>query len=192
MLNLGAIVTLILSFSSLIIQFQALLSKSELERVFMTDDQKIKRGYIRLFGISAALGFLVADLYYLWCVTFRGANVGMLNWPMITGMGVTVFALSLILYGPLEKIGRYIFERNHVRYKYEDRELGMIYITKMMNSEVCICCTDSTGDLNQNSTGTYLIKLDDIMKEQLIREEVPKAKNIFRKLFSYISPSPVS
>ncbi|WP_298468974.1 hypothetical protein [uncultured Psychrobacillus sp.] len=172
-----SIVTLIVA---VIISGKALLSKSELEQVFLTHEQKIKMHYYKLFGLSGLIAFLVSDLYILWSITINKKTAEMVNWSFAFGIALVIFICCLISLGTIERFVQNFLIMHHFKYKVTLNNFGDVYILRMMNQEVCICSKDpNVVFLRNDDIESILVKVDDLLLKPLTKERLQKPNKSF-------------
>jgi hypothetical protein len=171
--TLISIITVIIGLS---VSGKALLSKSELEQVFLTHEQKIKLYYYKLFGLSGLIALLVGDIYILWSLTIDDKTLETSNWSFAFALSFVIFISCMISLGTLVRVIRNFFIKHHLKYKVNVTNIGEVYILRMMNKEVCICSKDPNADFMRNDVETILVKLDDLIQKPFMKEklEVPK------------------
>jgi hypothetical protein len=185
---LGKIITLFSAGIGLLVSFRVLISKSDLERVFLSPEQTTLMNFFRLIGISASIGILVADIYYVWFSFYEGKTTETIEWNFIAALGLVVFVLCLCFLDVFKKILFVFFARYHYKYKVNIENLGEVYIHKMMNAEVCICSKDPNSDIKKDDSESLLIRLEDLMKKPIIKIKVQRPQTVIQKLFKYNQP----
>ncbi|WP_066065279.1 hypothetical protein [Neobacillus soli] len=163
---LSLVTVLIASF----ISGKTLLSKSDLEQVFLTHEQKIKLYYIKLLGLSSLIGFLGGDLYILWNLTLNKKTAETANWNFAIALSFVIFICCLFTLGTVEKVIQNFIIQSHYKYKIS-LEIGDVYILRMMNEQLCICSKDPNADFLRNDTESILVKVEDLIEKPLIREK---------------------
>lgn len=154
-----------------------------MEQVFLTHEQKIKLYYIKLISLSGLIAFLVADLYILWSLTFKGKTAETANWTFAIALSFVVFICCLISLGTIEKVIQNLLMKSHYKYKVTLDKIGEVYILKMMNEQLCICSKDPNADLYRNDMESILVRLEDLIQQPLIREEIQvPGRPIWKKL----------
>lgn len=178
-LGISALISLVTFLIGIIVSGKALLSKSELEQVFLTHEQKIKMYYYKLFGLSGLIAFLVGDLYILWSLTLNKETAETVNWSFAFALAFVIFFCGLISLGTIEKIVQNFFIKHHFKYKVSLENLGDVYILKMMNEGICICSKEPNADFVGNDVESVLVKLDDLIKKPFIKEKIEKPYTSF-------------
>ncbi|WP_316572059.1 hypothetical protein [Neobacillus sp. YIM B06451] len=167
-----------------IISWKALLSKSDLEQVFLTHEQKIKLYYLKLISLSGLIAFLFGDLYILWSLTFKGKTAATADWNFAIALGFVVFICCLITLGAIEKVIQNLVLKSHTKYKVTLENIGEVYILKMMNEQLCICSKNPNADFYRNDIESILVRLEDLIQKPLIRVEIEVPKRpVLKKLF---------
>ncbi|MEH7544923.1 hypothetical protein [Neobacillus vireti] len=105
-MGIPEILTIVTAIIGAFVNGKALLSKSELEQVFLTHEQKIKFYYTKLFGLSTLIGLLVGDLYILWDLTINKKTAATANWNFAIALSFVIFICGLFTLGAIEKIIR--------------------------------------------------------------------------------------
>ncbi|MCM3729888.1 hypothetical protein M3226_30660 [Neobacillus cucumis] len=176
----------------LLVGVKALLSKSELEQAFLTQEQLIKLGLYRLISLSAFIGVLAADLYFMWSLMFRGKKYETTDWNYVLGLGIAWFIFGLMFVSMFTTIIVPVFAKYHFKYKVHIPGTGDVYIHKMMNPEVCICSKDPHQDINQDDSETYLFSFSDIQKLPIIKKKFQRPQTKIQRFLKYNSPEPVN
>lgn len=180
--TLPALISIITVLIGLFISGKALLSKTGLEQVFFTHEQKIKTYLLKLIGVSLLTAFLVGDLYVLWNLTFRN-NIETTNWNYAFGLSIIVFIFSIIFYRSIDKIIKTFFKKHHFKFKVNLEKIGEVYIVRMMNKEICICSKDPNAEILKNED-FILVKLEDLIQTPFIKEKIATPKiSIWEKIF---------
>lgn len=173
----------------LLVSIKALVSKSDLEQIFLTHEKILKMKFYRLIGLSAAIAILLPDIYFIWCLIYQGKTFQTVNWNFIIGLVFLIFLFSLMCLSILKSIIIGIFARYHYMYKVNIDDIGDVYILKMLNQSVCICSKDPNSNIKQDDSESYLIGLDLLMKKPLIKIKIQRPQNSIQKLIKYNSPS---
>lgn len=183
-LGISAIISVVTFFIGIAVSGKALLSKSELEQVFLTHEQKIKMYYYKLFGLSGLIAFLVGDLYILWSLTINKKTAETANWSFAFALALVIFICGLISLGTIEKIVQNFFVKHHFKYKVNLIDYGEVYILRMMNAEICICSKDPNADFIKTDVESVLVKLDGLIQTPFIKEKIDKPhKSFWQKVF---------
>lgn len=153
-----ALISIVAFIIGIIVSGKALLSKSELEQVFLTHEQKIKMYFYKLFGLSGLIAFLVSDLYILWSITINKKTAEMVNWSFAFALALVIFICCLISLGTIEKVVQNFFIKHHFKYKVTLNNFGEVYILRMMNQEICICSKDPNAVFVRNDVESVLVK----------------------------------
>jgi len=175
------IVTIILG---VIFGGNALNSKTELERVFITHEQRLKIYYYNLFLLSGIIAFFVSLIYITWKTNLSDNKIlETSDWSFSIVLGIFIFICCLISLGTIIRLINNIFIKHHYKYMINLKDIGEVYILSMMNPEVCICSKDPNTDLEMGDKASYLIKLDTVMQNPLTKKKILKPqRNLFQKL----------
>jgi hypothetical protein len=183
------LLTLIGAGLGVVVSFKALVSKSDFEQVFLTHEQVIKIKLYRLIGLSASLGILLADVYFIWTLIFKGKTFETTEWNYIIGLAILWFILGLMFIGFLTSILSNIFARYHYKYKVNVPGTGDVYILKMMNQDICICSKDPNSEIKQDDSESYLFSIEDIKCKPINKVKIQKPQSYIQKLIKYNSPN---
>lgn len=182
-MGIPALISIVTFVVGITVSGKALLSKSELEQVFLTHEQKIKMYYYKLFGLSGLIAFLVSDLYILWSISINKKTAVTANWSFAFALSLVIFICCLISLGTIEKIVQHFFIKHHYKYKVTLNNFGEVYILRMMNQEICICSKDPNADLVRNNVESVLVKVDDLILMPLTKERLQRpSKSFWQKL----------
>ncbi|MGD6969364.1 hypothetical protein ACQCVP_23555 [Rossellomorea vietnamensis] len=151
---------------------KALISKSEIEQVFLTREKKIKMYYYTLLVLSGLIAFLIGDLYILWHIFINDKTVETVNWNFAIALTLVVFICCLVTLGTLAKLIQTFFIKEHYKYKVQLINIGEVYIIGMMNEEICICSANPNAEFVREDLESILIKLDDLIHKPLTREKI--------------------
>jgi hypothetical protein len=184
--SITAFISTITVVIGLFVSGKAMLSKSELEQVFLTHEQKIKMYYYKLFGLSSLIAIFGGYLYLLWNLTINKNTTETVNWGFVIGLSFVVFICCLISLGTVIQIFQNIIIKHHYKYKVSLDNIGDVYILRMMDKDICICSKDPNADFLTNNVESILIKLDDLIQKPLIKEklEIPKM-SFWQKIMEY-------
>ncbi|MGE7219243.1 hypothetical protein ACQKJC_22430 [Priestia koreensis] len=180
--------TIFMAAFGLIISIKALVSKSDLEQVFLTQEQVIKLKFYRLIGLSASLGIVIADLYFLWLLIFKGKTFNTVDWSKIITISIIWSILGFLFFSVLSSILISIFTKYHYKYKVNLEGTGDLYILKMMNPDVCICSKDPNSEFTQDDIESYLLSIENLRHKPIIRMKFQRPQNSFQKLIRYNLP----
>ena len=173
----------------LLVSIKTLISKSDLEQVFLTPEQIVKMKFYRTVGFSASFGVLIADAYFIWCLILEGQTYRTVDWNIVFALALFSFILCLMFISIFQPLYLWIFSRYHYKYKIYIEGIGDIYILKMMNQDVCICSKDPNADFKQGDSDSFLLKLDDLMKKPLIKLRIQRPQSYIQKLIKYNAPN---
>lgn len=173
-----SIVTIIFG---LILRGNALNSKSELEKVFLTHEQKLKMYYYNLFVLSGIIAFIGATIYIVWKVYIeKGTTILKMNdWSSAIALAIIIFICCLFSLGSILRLIQKIFFKHHFKYKVNLIDIGEVYILGMMNQEVCICSQDPNANWEMSNRASFLINLDNVMQQPLIKVRILKPQQSF-------------
>lgn len=181
-----AILTLATVLISLIVSGKALLSKTEIEQVFLTNEQKIKRYYFRLIVFSVSVAVFIGDVYFLWSIFFGDKTTQTVDWGLVFSITLIIFIICLAITGTIERLIQNFCIKHDFIFKvtFTDVNIGEVYILKMLNAEICICSKNANANLSDTGE-LFLVKLDDLMKLSLSKEQVQKTEqSTIQKLFN--------
>ncbi|MED1471783.1 hypothetical protein [Bacillus salipaludis] len=184
-MGITAIISTLTVVIGLIISGRALISKTELEKLFFTNEQKIKMYYYKLVGLSGLISILVGDLYILWNITFGTKTGEKANWGFAIALTFVIFICCLISLGNLERVVQNFFIKSHIKFKVNLENIGDVYVLRMLKEDICICSKDPNADYNKNDleSGYILVKLDDLINKSFIKEKHEKSNmSIWEKL----------
>ena len=178
-MSVSALISVVTLLIGLVVSGNALLSKSELEQVFLTHEKKIKMYYYKLLGMSGLIAFLVSDFYILWSVSIDKKTAETANWSFAFALLFVILICCLISLGTIEKVFHNFLIKHHYKYKVNLNDFGEVYILRMMNEEICICSKDSNADFVDQDVESLLVKLDDLIQRPLIKERIQKPNKSF-------------
>lgn len=181
---MGNFFTIIGAGIGLLVSVRALLSMSELEQVFLTQEQLIKLKLYRLISLSLYIGLLASDIYLIWNLIMRGKTIYTTDWNNVIGLGIFCAILGAIIISILSSIIE-IFSRYHFKHKVYIQGTGDLYIHKMLNQDVCICLKDPNTDINRNNSESFLISISEIHKQPIIRTKIQRPQTKIQKLLRY-------
>ncbi|MGI8383189.1 hypothetical protein [Robertmurraya sp. P23] len=168
---------------------KALVSKSDLELVFLTQEQIIKLKLYRLIGLSASLGILITDIYFIWSLMFEDKTYKTIDWNYMISIFLLWFILGLMFISLLRSIINVVFSRYHYKYKVNIPETGDVYLLKMMTQDVCICSKNPNSQIDNDDSEAYLISIDDIKNRPLSKVKLQKPQSYIQKLIKYNTPN---
>jgi len=183
-LGVPALISVVTLIVAITVSGKALLSKPELEQVFLTHEQKIKMYFYKLFGLSGLIAFLVSDLYILWSISINKKTAEMVNWSFAFALALVIFICCLISLGTIEKVVQNFFIKHHFKYKVTLNNFGDVYILRMMNQEICICSKDpNAAFVRDDDIQSILVKVDELILKTLTKERHQKPnKSFWQKL----------
>lgn len=183
-MNIQGLIALIISIGGLIFAGHVLLSKSSFEQVFMTPEQISKQRIYAVLGGTLYFTFLVPALYIGWTNIINTKEIDLINWDTVKIIAVNTFIISLVFLGGIIKVIRNFVAKTDIKYKVVTKDLGELFLIKMLDKDICICSKSAQIDLNNTTEEIYLIKIDDFTKLPLIREEVAiQNRSIYQKIF---------
>ncbi len=173
-----SIVTIIFG---LILRGNALNSKSDLEKVFLTHEQKLKMYYYNLFVLSGLMAFIGTMIYIVWKVYIKkGTTILEMNdWSSAIALAIIIFVCCLFSLGSILRLIEKVFIKHHFKYKVNLTNVGEVYILGMMNPDVCICSKDPNTNWEMSTEASFLIKLDTVMQQPLIKMRILKPQQSF-------------
>lgn len=180
-------ISIITIIFGLILGGNALNLKSDVERVFLTHEQKLKMYYYNLFVLSGIIAFIGATIYITWklYIEKEKAILEMNNWNSAIALAIIIFICCLFSLGTLIRLIQNFFIKYQFKYKTNLSDIGEVYILGMMNKEVCICSKDPNANWNMSNSTSFLINLDSVMRQPLIKEKIPKPqKSTIQKLIN--------
>ena len=184
MASLTALITFILFIFGIAIKGKTLLSISDLEHLFLTNENKFKVYYLNLIYLSILVTFLLLDVYLIYRKNFTTQTFKNINWDFFVSYGIILFICILLTIGPiLKRIGNFL--KFHYMYKVSIEGIGDLYIHKMMNDQICICTKDPNDNINMANSMTYLIKIEDLIQKPLIKEKILKPQSPLWKKFIF-------
>lgn len=173
-----SIVTIIFG---LILRGNALNSKSDLEKVFLTHEQKLKMYYYNLFVLSGIIAFIGTIIYIAWKVYIKKGKtmLEMNDWGSAIALAIIIFVCCLFSLGSIIKLIENFFLKHHFKYKVNLTNVGEVYILGMMNPDVCICSKDPNANWEMSNEASFLINLDSVMQQPLIKVKIFKPQQSF-------------
>lgn len=180
------VITIISFIAGLIVSGNVLNSKSDLERVFLTHEQMIKTYFYNLIMLSGIIAFIGSNIFITWKVfTEKGkTTIGMNELSTAFGFAIVIFICSLISLGTIIRLIQNFFFKHHYKYKVNFPDIGEVYILSMMNKEICICSKDPNANMKISNEASFLIKLDTVLEQPLIKKKILKPQKTFiQKLF---------
>jgi hypothetical protein len=184
-MGITTVISTITLLAGLIVSGKALISKSEIEQVFLTNEQKIKMYYYKLFSLSGLIALMIGDLLIVWEVTIHKKTASTANWGLAIAVSFIVFIFCLIFLGAVIRVIYNFFIKHYYIYKVRLNEIGDLYILRMMNEEICICSKELIENIDDRNIGQFiLVNLSDIIQKPLIKERhlIPQ-RNIWQKFF---------
>lgn len=184
-MGITTVISTITLLVGLIVSGKALISKSEIEQVFLTNEQKIKMYYYKLFSLSGLIALFIGDLLIVWEVTIHKKTASGANWGLTAAVSSIVFIFCLLFLGTVIRITYNMFVKHYYMYRVRLNEVGDVYILRMMNEEICICSREPIENIDDRNIGQFiLINLSDIIQKPLIKERhlIPQ-RSIWQKLF---------
>lgn len=182
----SGIVALITTIFVILIGLNVLHSKSDIGETLFTDEQKIKVYYYRLFMISFIL-FIEAICILTICSIAMGNEDTFTNSEIIITilfLAVAVFFLSIFSMGRIARWYQNIFVKHHYKFRFTLSNGDQLYIIRMLNSEVCICSKDPYAGFKKNSKKTFLVPIQSIMEQPLIKIKFPMPKqSVFQNFY---------
>lgn len=168
-MSMQGVIALLISISGLWFAGYVLLSKTSFEEVFMTTEQKMKQ---RLFAVLVAVLYFTI-LFPLLYVTWECLEITSINWSMVSSIALNTFVISLVILGRVIKTIANFITKEKIMYKVTIDGLDEMYLIKMLDREICICSPNASVDLNDLSEETFLIKMNDLMKLPILKENFP-------------------
>ncbi|WP_214749260.1 hypothetical protein [Exiguobacterium sp. E.VS.2] len=179
--EVSAIIVFIFSLLPLFVSGMSLLSNTNFERRFLTDDQLLKKRYLSMGELAFYLTYILTFIYTLW-VIFVSESLNMTNTILIF---IGVFFITWILLMLYREIITNLLIKNKIMLKVSIENLGEVYIIKMFDPATCICSKDAHVDLNDSSHPIYLVRMEDLIKLPITKEIVViPPKKFYQKLFN--------
>lgn len=182
----GTLAILTVIFGALI-SLNVLHEKSDVGQVFFTDEQRVKVYYYRLFILSLLL-FIETFVIFIIIAIVRGNSHAVtdsttLGTALVAATGL--FLLSLLSLGRIIKWYQNFCVKRHYKFKVTLPVIGEVYIIRMFNKDICICSKDPNADFKENTKKTYLIPIESIMNQPIIKISFPKPnQSSFQKIFN--------
>jgi len=177
--SLTTIITIVGILLGGVVSWHALNSTSDLEQVFLTREQKIKLYILNLIVLSGIISILSTIFYILWNGMFKEK----LEMDAVFLFGMAIFIICLISLGAIFRWIHNFAIKHQYKYKVNLPGVGEVYILSMMNSEVCVCSEVPYENNEIGDSNSFLIKLETLMDNPLIKEKFLKPKrSILQKL----------
>lgn len=182
-MNIQGIVISIVTIGTASISAYSLFSKTGLEKIFMTEEQKVIQKLFAYLLLIAYTTFLFPFLYVMWSIGVENKNIISINWNRVTTITILTFFISaFIVLVCIEKIKNFVIKEKNM-YKVEIENIGELYLIKMLNKEICICTDDPHTDLESTLGKTILIKVEDLVKLPIIKEKFTlPPRSVYQKL----------
>lgn len=166
-----------------IFRFHTLGSKSDIGRIFLTDEQKLKAYFYNLFILSILIAFLSG----IFCVLIQNKDIGE-NPSEVFGMAaaivIVVFIVCFLSIGTIVKWIHNFLIKEYFKFQINLPEIGDVYIIRMLNKEVCICSNDSSIESDTPDKNSYLVSMDSIIHQPITKRKFTKPKKtVIQKIF---------
>lgn len=172
----SGIIALLVTVFGLTINLNSLNSKTDIGEVLLTDEQKLKVYYYRKFMLSLILAF-EAFCIFTFVALLLDAGQTELTSKIIGSALATAFGVFLLCLASLDKLAQLyqnFFIKDHYKFRVTLSGIGDVFIIRMLNAETCICSKDPNAGFKENSKRIYLIPIQDIMREPLLKTKHPK------------------
>lgn len=178
------LLTILTAVGGIILTGSALNSRSDLERVFFTHEQKTKAYFYNLLILSGLFSFSITFLTLLLESSMsknKGISDESLTLAVYSWIGLFIF--FMIFLGFVVRMVDNLFIKHHYKYKVSIPGIGEVYILSMLNNEICICSFDPNINLKTSDKESFLIEKSTIIKLPIVKEKIPKPeKSFLRKL----------
>lgn len=182
--SLLTLLTILTAVGGIILAGSALNSRSDLERVFFTHEQKTKAYFYNLLILSGLFSFSIT-FFTLLLERFITKNKGISDESLTLAVysWIGLFIFFMIFLGFVVSMVDNLFIKHHYKYKVSIPELGEVYILSMLNEEICICSTDANINFKTSDQESFLIEKNTLIKNPLVKEKIQKPeKSFLRKL----------
>jgi len=132
-MHFQGLIALIVSICGLIFAGHVLLSKSSLEQVFMSPEQRIKQRIYAVLSGTLYFTFLVPFLYIAYSSIFNLKETDAINWDIVKIIAVNTFIISLVFLGLIIRVFRNFIIKEDVKYKILTEDLGELFLIKMLD-----------------------------------------------------------
>jgi len=182
--KVSAIISFVISLPILIISGISLLSKTDFESAFLTNDQVLKKRYLGMGEIAFFLTYVIILFYTLWMIFVLKVKYELINKVDIAFIAISTFIIIFILLIISSKKLSNFFVKNKTVFKVSIENLGEVYIIKMFDHTTCICSKNAFVNLNDSNQQLYLVRIEDMMKLPITKEIVSiPTRSIYQKLF---------
>ncbi|RLQ84915.1 hypothetical protein [Planomicrobium sp. Y74] len=182
--SLFTLLTILTAIGGIVLTGSALNSRSDLERVFFTHEQKTKAYFYNLLILSGLFSFSITFLTLLFESSIakgKGIPDEILTLAVYSWIGLFIF--FMIFLGFIVDLIDNLFIKHPYKYKVSIPELGEVYILSMLNDEICICSADANINLKASDQESVFIEKNTIIKHPLVKEKILKPeKSFLRKL----------
>lgn len=166
-----------------IFRFHALSSKSDLGRIFLTDEQKLKAYFYNLFILSLLIALLSGIVY----ISIQNKDIDK-NPTELFGTAVAivliVFIVCFFSIGTIVKWIHNFLIKDYFKFQINLPEIGDVYIIRMLSKEICICSKDSSIESDTPDKNSYLISMKSIIQQPITKRRFTKPKRtVIQKIF---------
>lgn len=137
--------------------------------------------YYNLFVLSGLMAFIGTIINISWNVYIKkGTTILEMNdWSSTIAFAIIIFVCCLFSLGSVLRLIEKVFIKHHFKYKVNLTNVGEVYILGMMNSDVCICSKDPNANWEMSNEASFLINLDSVMQQPLIKVKILKPQQSF-------------
>lgn len=175
-MKITTVIALITLIMSTMIPALALLSKSRVEKVFLTGEQAIKYYFYSLLTLSFCFSVLITDVYFMWIFLIEKTHYPWSVWASI--FIISFFFIMLLAHNLLKSLNKFAI-RYHHKYKFKIDSIGFVYIIKMLNDSTLLCSKEPNAEFIKGFDSYLIIKVDELNKKQLIKEKIFKPERTF-------------
>lgn len=179
-MKITTIVALITLILSVVFPGMALLSKSKVEKIFLTAEQLIKSHFYSLVTFSLYISMLFTDICWIWNYFFKKE---VLSWSFSLSLFILTFFISLITAHAISRFLVKFILKKHEKYKVSIEGIGFVYIIKMLNENTLLCSKEPNAEFIKGYDKYIIIKIDELNKRQLIKEKVTKPERNYWQIF---------